>query len=593
MSEPVTNSTSSNHGMSKAEALIDSIRRTGQISLSQVEAVAGDCVKQGAAGETASLGKALAGFGMDVAVSLTVAGALLRGAGVGALAGMLMALLSGSPATRLPTAMSIRKAALDQGDKSLRDAVLNVLLSALYHDGEIPDQIGRFREIAQILLNLDRRKDAKPIFTEILHVLPLDREAAEALARIDCLDGDAVSATALTEYCRALEYRGGRSARGSRPPTLLLAARRLNVRAAKIARFLRPLGWRVEGLCMHCGPAEEVEFDAVHRYASDLEAARAAKALGADITHFLCTMTDYAACALAISHGVTPLVADIYDVVNEMLTDDWFRRHPDVAALRPLERYVMEKADGLCMRNLQPQPLKRRGLLQLSRPTIFFPEYTWGDVTPQQKLSARDGIMRVVYAGGVGDEYLFFCRRAAEFGFEFHLYPYHDDAWGASFEQKQALYVAETATNPMFQLHKPIFGPDFLKEISCYDVQLNIDFVVMQTDADHRPEKIRYGYANKFADCIDANLLFVSNDGCFCNQLGRRWGITADADLERLSGRDFWDGLRRQTTAANFARARAEWRMDQQIPRLERFYQRLIGGSSSRVAERAGTWRAA
>lgn len=593
MSEPVTNPTFPGSGASMAEALIDSIRRTGQLSLSQIEAVAVDCVGRGALGEAVALGKALAGFGMDVTVRLAIAGALLRGAGIDALAGMLMALLSGSPATRLPTAMSLRKAALDQGDKALRDAVLNVLLNALYHDGEIPDQTGRYREIAQLLLNLDRHKDAKPIFTEILRVFPLDREAAEALARIDCLDGDAGSAAALTEYCRALDYQGGRSAREPRPPTLLLAARRLNVRAAKIARFLRPLGWRVEGLCMHCGPSEEAEFDAVHRYASDLEAARTAKALGADVTHFLCTMTDYAACALAISHGVTPLIADIYDVVNEMLTDDWFRCHPDVAALRPLERYVMEKADGLCMRNLQPQPLKRRGLLRLSRPTIFFPEYTWGDVTPQQKLSARDGIMRVVYAGGVGDEYLFFCRRAAEFGFEFHLYPYHDDAWGVSFEQKQAVYVAEAETNPMFRLHKPVFGPDFLKEISCYDVQLNIDFVVMQTDADHRPEKIRYGYANKFADCIDANLLFVSNAGCFCNQLGRRWGITADADLERLSGRDFWDGLRRQTTTADFARARDEWRMDRQIPRLEGFYQRLIGGASSRTAEWVGTGGAA
>lgn len=561
------------------QRVVETIQSAGHFAISDIERAIAHLVTERCDAALDVLACVLGGLPITPASKLSVAEVFLKNGAALHIDALVRAALSVSPNAPNRVGRAVLQAAANLANVDLRNRVIAVLLDVARADEGSPNWPGRLRLMAAAFLVLGRHSHAKHLLEQLLTSAPLDQNVVEMLAEAEVGLKNTESAVGALEYARALSYTGRKPKMRSvdKTPTLLLVGQRANIRALKIARFLRPLGWRVVMLCMRIENDERGVFDSIHFYRDDPEAVRIAKTIQADVTHFLCTMIDYAACAMAIAQGLAPVVADVYDVINEMLTEDYFVRNPAIAALRPLEHYVMENAHGLCMRNLQPQVMKRQGKLNLRNPVLFFPEYAWGDVVRQPKLSAQDGVLRVAYAGGVGDEYLFFCRVAERYGFHFHLYPFYDaKAWTTSFEDLFRVYVDEASRNPLFHLHRPIFGSDFLPEISRYDVQLNIDFVVMQDEKTHRPEKIRYGYANKYSDCIDADLVFVSNAGSFCVQLGRRYGLTAGVDRATLETRSFWDGLREQACTADFIRARREWSMERQITRLDRFYQDLI-----------------
>ena len=447
-----------------------------------------------------------------------------------------------------------------------------------------------FKLMGLATLHLGQIEAAHGYFQNAAAMSPFDAEVSLHLASLEALRGRADAAHSQLELVRAATYKRLPPAAPARPRTgvVVLVSPRASPREQKMAHGLKAAGWKVIYLVRIRSETDSLYFDDVRYYRNHTEAVAMLKAIAPDISHIFCRMYDFSVAVTALAEGVGPIVVDVYDNLNLMFPESHFAANPSLDVQRPVELYCMENAHGLCCRHLEAQVLRRSGLLTTRRPTIYFPEYSWGNIAKRPKLSQSDGVLRMVYPGSWCEEILIFCQLAAKFGFHFHMYlDYHPDVYGKPFEDAFHDFIKMAEMSPFTHIHKPVYTRDYLSEMSQYDAMLNVIHLRGLYPVRMLDNRIRYGYSNKFGDAIDANLLYMVNKENICTGLGRRFGLSIGFDNDMLMSAPFWDSLLERAQNANFPKAETAWNVARQAERLSLFYNGLIetysGASSSRA----------
>ena len=329
-------------------------------------------------------------------------------------------------------------------------------------------------------------------------------------------------------------------------------------REAKLGRAIRLAGGEPSLICRR-----EPSFDAtrdfghVIRIGTPWEALDSARSLGADLYH-VCAQMNYDLAAAFVAHRPAPVVLDSYDLLTGMWTEKFFAEHGHFDAARQVERFCLESADGLCMRSLQPQHLKRNFGVTLPRTKIFWPEYCWGDVAASPKLSATDGKLHVVYNGTVsaGDNPAdWLARMLDDFGVHFHLYPLGGPPDRKGFEDRFANYFELANQLEHFHVHYPLPSGQWLGEFSKYDVMPMIaKFVAQGSTGELRTlHQVRLNTANKCFDCLDGNVLFLVHEAfVLVSRIAARYGFGRTMTWNQFRRRGFWTELHREVVSGGF-----------------------------------------
>lgn len=352
-----------------------------------------------------------------------------------------------------------------------------------------------------------------------------------------------------------------------------------------MGRAIRVAGGEPTLICRH-EPSfgAGLDFQRVIRVDTPWEALEATRAHGADLYH-VCAQMDYEFAAAFVAHRPAPVVLDSYDLLTGMWTEKFFTAHAQFDIGRRVEMYCLEQADGLCLRSLQLQLLKRNHGLKPARPTIFWPEYCWGDVTPSPKLSAEDGKLHVVFNGtlSAGDNpFDWLATMLDGFGVHFHLYPLGGPPDPQGFQERFAEYFELADRLEHFHVHYPVPSGQWLSEFSKYDVMPMVVKSVAQGSAGEfrTLDQVRLNNANKCFDCLDGNVLLVVH-GAFMvvSRTATRYGFGRETTWDQFRRRGFWEELHREVVTGGFdwTRQRTQLSVAANSSRLMSFYRSVIG----------------
>ena len=368
--------------------------------------------------------------------------------------------------------------------------------------------------------------------------------------------------------------------------TVLLVSDMPRQREAKLAAALKSVGLSPV-LLYKTPPAYDTStyFAAAEAYQDGWDALERAGKYRASIHHVFCQM-DYSTLTAFLLARPGKVVADCYDQISGVISEHFLALEPNRRIDAGVERAALPRADGIVARNLETQYLKRHLRLPFPPPRLYFPEYCWGDIAGQRKLSEEDGELHVVYGGTVWLEqrfpdadfgFLWLGRLLAGYGIHLHVYPGNVPA--ERFEQDLRDYRELEQQTSFFHLHGPIGdNREFLAELSRYDVGLLVSRSHLESGrtSQYSAWKYRYCYANKFPDYMDAGLLAVINAENFCFKLARRLGVALPANDEIFQP-NFWQKVRRclPEVKSRIPAGRARWDLAANAPRLADFYRSL------------------
>ena len=355
------------------------------------------------------------------------------------------------------------------------------------------------------------------------------------------------------------------------------------VREAKLAYGLRHAGWRVT-LLYRNEPNFDVAryFDDVKRYGDPWEALSLAAHRQARVYHVFSLAADETSVAF-IRYKPGKVVFDTNDIFEGMIRD------PQAAHLVPKQRYCIERADGICCRDLQIRHASR--LLGYRRGRrLFFPEYCWDSANGAGAPARRErNGLHAVLCGNFGIEklgdtdwgYLDIAEKLAGQEIHFHIYPhwFWHSVSGSQFEETFADYSALARRSPFVHLHRPVSMDSVIPELSQYDVGMNL---VRALTYGVRPKKYTAAHyrscgSARIFDYIDAGLPVVTNRGLtFQHSLLARHGLAIDATPEMLDQagerlKRFLSGSVKQ----KLREARSQYSVRRNIGRLIEFYQSM------------------
>lgn len=381
---------------------------------------------------------------------------------------------------------------------------------------------------------------------------------------------------------------GGHPAQSSKPEPdaplrVVVVTAQPDPREAKLGRAIRAAG----GVPILLS-AEAANFDAgaifeeVLRFGSSWEAVQTARKLNADLIH-MCVQMNYETALAFVSHRPAPVVMDTYDLLTGMWTEAFFAKFPQFETARQLERFCLEQADGLCHRNLQAQVLKRDFAFKSPASSIFWPEYCWDDRAPARKLSADDGKLHVAYSGAIHPQDMpqdWLARILDSFGVHFHVYPMGGPPDAEGFRERFSTYVELEKELEHFHLYQPVSQEEWLSALSTYDVMIQVlTFLFEGREGEHYTrDKLRLTYANKWSDCVDCDVFFLTHDVMFLSRLAERTGTGSRVTMEEINDGRFWEGLRQRALGGEFdwSRQRAHLSIESQAKRLMEFYRATI-----------------
>ena len=257
----------------------------------------------------------------------------------------------------------------------------------------------------------------------------------------------------------------------------------LRWREARMAAALRSLGWKVVLLFRGAAPYQPLRYFDDYRFCKSVsEFIYYSRQFDADIFHVFCTLNYDVSTALRLN-GIRPIVVDCYDQHEGMFRDSFYDALPQYLEQAPLERFSLEHADGLCCRNLMLQQAKQT--YKISAPTLFYPEYCWNSDSflAAEKLHDRDGELHVVHGGSIVlktkegeytfDSYRWLAEILIENKIHYHTYPTIDPG---ELEDLRNDFTQLQRESPYFHFHEPVFGDDWLTELSQYDVGIAFSF---------------------------------------------------------------------------------------------------------------------
>lgn len=288
-------------------------------------------------------------------------------------------------------------------------------------------------------------------------------------------------------------------------------------RQAKLAHALRDAGMSV--MLLHIAqPTFDASkyFDYVLPCASPWEVLDVAMRLNPDIIHLFSMASDRTAVAIA-QNTRAKLVYDYKDLFENVIVDP-----PDKWRWET-QRYLVERADGICARDGQIDNYSRVNNVELKKPVLHFPDYCHGmNFSRKQKLGQGDDI-HVVMVGTFIPEDVFpqwashglymIAQAMAEQRIYLHVYP---TAWtlNAMYRRNESIYVDLASKTEYFTLHQTVPVERLIEEISRYD----FGAVLYQGAIAGMPENFllnrhyEYGTAARMFDYVEAGLDVVVQD---------------------------------------------------------------------------------
>lgn len=375
-----------------------------------------------------------------------------------------------------------------------------------------------------------------------------------------------------------------------RPRSVVFVTPLLRAREIKMATALRSLGWTVILLYKHVTPFAPGEcFDLAIEGATDEELHSAAKAMRPRLCHVFSGAVDDLVLRF-VRDKPGPVVVDLNDVFCASL----FQYHEERFAPT---RECLERADGICARDLQPKFAQRYDGVRLPRPVLLFSEYPWSSRVKEAPAGARrSDEVRVVSVGTISLEsqgwydsgLLRLAKMFAEQKIHLHIYPhwFYREGGGSVFNfNLKADFVdfleLEQETGYV-HVHDSLPLDELAGELPKYD------FGIISGGRAEFGQKLKFltekymqsCYSGRIADYLDAGLpVLINSEVAFNNWFLRRYRISLDlAGVVEPGFRDKLLALKNDpATADKVAQAVQQLSLTAQAPRLAHFYESIIG----------------
>lgn len=285
------------------------------------------------------------------------------------------------------------------------------------------------------------------------------------------------------------------------------------------------------------------------------------------------------------------IVIDINDTIKGTATDKYIAASPWIQQFIPMEKYLIENADGLCCRDFQVPNAARQGGYQRVKNTVFFPEYCWSQqVIDTPKLSAETGELHVVLIGHfglktMGDEkeagYWDMIQAFTAQGIHFHIYPhwfYKKVYFRSIYDTVFGDYYRLADENPFFHIHESVPMTEVVQEISQYDFGIHVmRAVLFELEYErYTPEAMKICTSARISDYIEAGLLIIATSGTYMYQYLSRFGIMVNLTKENMM--DLKEVLIPKMTLdvrSKILMAQEELTLSKHRERLIDFYKRL------------------
>jgi putative sugar O-methyltransferase len=363
----------------------------------------------------------------------------------------------------------------------------------------------------------------------------------------------------------------------------------LRGREIKMATALRRAGWKVILIYIETTPFQPGDhFDEVIKARTEAEAHAYAKALGPRICHVFTGAVDgmiYRFCA----DKPGPVVIDMNDIFCPSLFDYCHERFEPT-------RECLERAEGLCARDLQGKSAERLDGFQLPRHVMLFPEYSSGALSVSAGAPKKDpDEVRIVSVGticlealGMYDSgYLKLAEMLTAQKIHLHIYPhwfYRKSAGSAfNFDLKKDFvdFFKLQEKTPYLHVHESLPLDELFRVLPQYDFgivsggspDLGQELRML------KPEYMRTCYSGRIADYLDARLpVLINREVGFNFWLLKRYGVGVDLGGVLQPGfRERLLELKRDPSVGNAVdRAARRLAVDGNIGRLTRFYEDII-----------------
>jgi putative sugar O-methyltransferase len=378
------------------------------------------------------------------------------------------------------------------------------------------------------------------------------------------------------------------------PKSVLFVTSLLRAREIKMATALRKIGWKVVLIYIRTTPFQpENHFDEAIQASSELEAHIYAKLLGPRLCHVFSGAVDgtiYRFCA----DKPGPVVIDMNDVFCASLFDYLHERFEPT-------RECLERADGLCARDLQSKSAERLDGFRLPRHKILFPEYSWrdGPRAPGAAAKGDPGEVHVVSVGtfvleaqGMYDSgHLRLAEMLTSQRIHFHIYPHwfylrsRGSVFNRSARRDFVDFYRLARRTPYLHIHKSLPLEELARELPQYD------FGIVSGGSEAfgqklrmlKPEYMRTCYSGRISDYLDARLpVLINREVAFNYWILRRHGIMVDLGgiLQPGFREQLLEKKRSGALAQSVERAAQALSLDANIGRLALFYEKVIADSA-------------
>lgn len=379
------------------------------------------------------------------------------------------------------------------------------------------------------------------------------------------------------------------------PKSVLFVTSLLRAREMKLSAALRGIGWKVVLVYIETTPFKPGKyFDEAIQARSEVEAHIYARLLGPRVCQVFSGAVDgmiYRFCA----DKPGPVVIDMNDVFCESLFDYCHERFEPT-------RECLERADGLCARDLQAKSAEKLEGFRLPGHNIWFPEYSWldGPKLPGAIAKGARGEVHVVSVGtfcleslGMYDSaYLRLAEMLTGQRIHFHIYPhwFYRHSRGSVFnhdlEEEFVDFFRLAKRSPYLHIHDSLPLDELARVLPQYDFGIVAGGceALGQKLKMLKPEYMRICYSGRISDYLDARLpVLINREVGFNYWLLKRHGLMVDlAHILEPGFREYLLEIKsNRAVAENVERAAHKLSLAENVGRLGKFYETLIADTAS------------
>ncbi len=382
---------------------------------------------------------------------------------------------------------------------------------------------------------------------------------------------------------------------GSERRSVLFVTSLLRAREMKMAAGLRKIGWKVVLIYIETTPFKPGDhFDEAIQASSEAEAHIYARLLGPRVCHVFSGAVDgmiYRFCA----DKPAPVVIDMNDVFCASLFDYLHERFEPT-------RECLERADGLCARDLQAKSAERLEGFRLPGHAALFPEYSSrngpGEPGAAPKLDPDEvhvvsvGTFCLESQGFYDSGYLRLAQMLTDQRIHFHIYPHwfyrrsRGSVFNRSVRKDFVDFFRLARRTPYLHIHKSLSLDELARELPQYDFGIIAggSEALGQKLKILKPEYMRTCFSGRISDYLDARLpVLVNREVAFNYRLLKRYGIVVD--LGGIVAPGFREHLlelkRGSTLAADLERAAHALSIEANVGRLAAFYERVVADTAA------------